>query len=325
MKVLHKFTQETDPLEPIEKEVIDWEKYYGEIFLRFSQIIDRLKDKLPRLRMVLRNRKSLNMYLQRVRDSFAKATSQEEQNLLLRKAQNQIREIRSALVHCYTAIVAFEDAFDRTIELIERIPEDNHAISKGVTSPPRRMVSEEELLNELQKVNNLISSIDTKQIGEMSGDGNKPEGEDISEKSRIGDILLEEGIINAEQLNQALIYQKQSSFKEHLGTVLIRLGFVDDVTIAKVLAKQSGYPFSEDLRKEVIHSMALRVIPQRLARQHECMPLQIRGNTLRIAVSNPFNLLALEDLKLASNCSLDIVVAPKSQIIAMIRRYYSPM
>jgi len=323
--MLHNYTNETDPLEPIEKEVIDWEKYYGEIFLRFSQVIDRLKDKLPRLRMVLRNRKNLNMYLQRVRESFINASNQEEQNLLRRKAQNQIREIRSALVHCYTAIVAFEDAFDRTIELIERIPEDNHAVSKSSPSTLRRMVSEEELLNELQRVNNLISSIDTKQIGEMSGDGNKTENEDMSEKIRIGDILLEEGIITAEQLNQALLYQKQSSFKEHLGTILIRLGFVDDVTIAKILAKQSGYSFSEDLRNEVVHSMALRVIPQRLVRQHECMPLQIRGNTLRIAVSNPFNLLALEDLKLASNCSLDIVVAPKSQIIAMIRKYYTPM
>lgn len=324
--MLHNYSEDNDPLDTIEKEVIDWEKYYGEIYLRFSQIIDRVKDKLPRLRMVLRNRRSLNVYLQRIHDSLLRTSNREEQFLIQRRAQNQIREIRSALAHCYTAIVAFEDAFDRTIAMIERLPEDNMSITPASVSGSTKMVSEEELLQELQKVHGLISGIDSVQRSvEYVGEMRKKEEDESAEKLRIGDILLEEGIITKEQLNKALLYQKQSSYKEHLGMVLIRLGFVDDVTISKAVAKQSGYPFVEDLRKEIVHSMALRVIPERLARQHECMPLQIRGNTLRIAITNPFNLLAIEDLKLASNCTLDIVVAPRSQVIAMIRRYYSPM
>ncbi len=321
---MHNYSDD-DPLDPIEKEAIDWEKYYGEISFRFSQLIDRVKDKLPRLRMLLRNRKSLNMYIQRVRESLLKTTNREEQFTIQRKAQNQIREIRSALAHCYTAMVAFEEAFDRTVALIERIPEDNITMSSVSVSGPSKMVSEEELLQELQRVRGLISGIESIQRGvEYSGGTKIGEEGEGSEKLKLGDILLEEGIITKEQLNKALLYQKQNSYKEHLGTVLIRLGLVDDVTIARILAKQSGYPFSEDLRNEIVHSMALRVIPERLVRQHECIPLQIRGNTLRVAVANPFNLLALEDLKLASNCTLDIIVAPRNQITSLIRKYYSP-
>lgn len=324
--MLYRYKHENDLLEQIEKEVIDWEKYYGEIFLRFSQIIDRLKDKLPRLRMVLRNRKTLNIYLQKILESLSRASTQEERFLIQRKAQNQIREIRSALAHCYTAIIAFEDAFDRTIAMLESLPEDNVSVSAISVSDSTKMISEEELFKELQKVQGLISGMDSiKRNIEYKGNVEKKEEDENIEKLRIGDILLEEGVITEEQLNKALLYQKQSSYREHLGTVLKRLGFVDDITISRILAKQSGYPFIEDLTNEVVHSMALKVIPERLARQHECIPLQIRGNTLRIAITNPFNLLALEDLKLVSNCSLDIVVAPKSQIIAMIRRYYSPM
>ncbi len=314
--------EEQDPLEPIEREIIDWGKYHEEIFLRFSQVIDRLKEKLPRLRMVLRNRRTLNTYLQRIRELMLQPRTSEERLLIQKKAQNQIREIRSALAHCYTAIAAFEEAFDRTLSLMERIPEDNLTKqSTPITTNPPKSISEEDLLNELQKVHGIISGIEAIQQGvEYTG---KTYEEDTQEKQRLGDILVEEGIITREQLNKALLYQKQSSSKEHLGIVLQRLGFVDDVTIAKVLAKQSGYPFAEDLRNEFVHSMALKLIPERLARQHVCMPLQVRGNTLRVAISNPHNLLALEDLKLASNCTLDIIVAPKNQILYMIRKYYS--
>lgn len=315
--------ENNDPSEAIEKEIIEWGKYYGEIYLRFSSIIDRLKDKLPRLRMLLRNRKNLNTYFQKVQESLSKATTREEQFLLQKRALNQIREIRSVLAHCYTAIIAFEDAFDRTVAMIEKFPEDTVSMKTPSPQSSEKMLSEEELLQELQKVHGLVSGIEAVQRGiEYTGDIKKREEENL-EKLRIGDILLTEGVITKEQLNKALIYQKQSSYKEHLGTVLVRLGFVDDLTIAKVLAKQSGYPFIEDLRKEIIHSIALRVIPERMARQHECMPIQIRGNTLRVAIANPYNLLAFEDLKLASNCTLDIVIAPRNQIISMIQKYYS--
>lgn len=320
--MLYNEPENNDPLEAIEKEIIEWKKYYGDISLSFSNIIDRLKDKLPRLRMLLRNRKSLNTYLQRIQESFSKTTTREEQFLLQRRTLNQLREIRSALAHCYTAIIAFEDAFDRTVTMIERLPEDTISMSPVSSQSHKKMVSEEELLQELQRVHGLISGIDAVQRGvEYSGDIKK--GEEDSEKLRIGDILLKEGVITEEQLNKALVYQKQSSYKEHLGMVLVKLGFVDDITIAKVLAKQSGYPFIEDLRKEIVHSIALKVIPERMARQHECMPLQIRGNTLRVAIANPYNLLAFEDLKLASNCTLDIIIAPRNQIIAMIQKYYA--
>ncbi|HOV33920.1 MAG TPA: hypothetical protein PLX23_11230 [Candidatus Hydrogenedens sp.] len=316
-----------DPVELFEKEVFDWEKYYGEIFIRFSQIIDRIKGKLPHFRMSLRNRKNLNAYLERLSDALAKALTQEEQIILIKGAQNQIREVRSALAHCYTTIVAFEDAFDKALALIERIPEDkvvstNSSSLNSLGSIQEKKVSGKRLLEELQEIYSLIPEIDTVQIKKEYNE-EMDENEAKVEKVRIGDILVKAGVITEEQLQKALIYQKQSGYKEHLGSILVRLGYIDDVALSHVFARQSGYPFIGNLQRETVHTGVLRIIPERLARQHDCMPLQIRGNTLRVAMANPYDLLAIEDLKLVSNCSLDIVVSTKVQIVSMIQKYYS--
>lgn len=317
----------TDPIELFEKEVVDWEKYYGEIFFRFSQIIDRIKDKLPHFRISLKNRRTLNAYLEQLSYELAQARTQEEQIILIKRAQNQIRELRSILAHCYTAIVAFEDAFDKALTLIERIPEDKVASAipsslRLLGSAQNKMGSEKGVLNELQQIQGLIPDIETFQE-RVKYKEEMADSEIRMEKVRIGDILVKEGIITEGQLQKALIYQKHSGYKEHLGSILVRLGYVDDVALSRVFARQSGYLFIENLQKEIVHTGALRIIPERLARQHDCMPLQVRGNTLRVAMANPYDLLAIEDLKLVSNCSLDIVVATKNQIVSMIRKYYS--
>lgn len=318
-----------DPMELFEREIVDWEKYYGEIFLRFSQVIDRLKVKLPHFRMSLRNRRTLNAYLEQISVALAKALTQEEQVLLIKGAQNQIREVRSALAHCYTAIVAFESAFDTAIALIERIPEDK--VSSAIPSSSvssfsnqEKKVSGKVSLEELQEVFGLIPEVEAVRKSLKYSKEEISEDEAKIEKIRIGDILVKEGIITEEQLQKALIYQKHSGYKEHLGNILVRLGYIDDVALSQVFARQSGYPFIKNLQNEIVHTGALRVIPERLARRHDCMPLQVRGNTLRVAMANPYDLLAIEDLKLVSNCSLDIVVSTKNQINSMIRKYYSP-
>ncbi|HOK10322.1 MAG TPA: hypothetical protein PLT82_12035 [Candidatus Hydrogenedens sp.] len=318
-------SENKDPIEIIELEIADWDKYHREIFARFSTIIERITERLPRFRHSLKNRKSLNAYFQRVKNLLDKANSLEERKNLSKKAQGQIREIRSALAHCYTAIVAFENAFNTTLALLERIPEDTISVSSDISTIIKSKTQEEELLKELQMVQGMGPASPKSEIkSEFVSVMKEEEIEETEEKVKIGDLLVREGIISREQLHKALVYQRQGSHKrEHLGSILVRLGYVDEDTISKVLAKQSGYPYIEDLRNEIVHHMALSIIPERLARQHECMPLQIRGNTLRVAISNPYNLLAIEDLKLVSNCALDIVVSSRKQIFSMIHYWYN--
>ncbi len=317
--------------EGLNREVLEWSKYYSEAFPRISQMVDRIIQRLPRFRAILRDRKRLNAFLRRIQLSIEKAVTLESKRRAVYLGEKQIKDIRSAIAHCYTALVAFDDALERTMKLLELLPEDTVDESVleskvGSVEVSTRQIPEDELLREIQsKVPGLIPQGEIfKQMYEGGKEETQTEqDEDYAEKLRFGELLIREKVITREQLQKALLYQRQMGRpREPLGSILIRLGYTDDISIARALAKQSGYAFISDLSHYPIQSSAVRLVPERLARIHECMPLEVRGNTLKIAIANPYNLLALEDLKLVTNCSLEVTVAPKGQIMSMIRRWY---
>jgi hypothetical protein len=143
----------------------------------------------------------------------------------------------------------------------------------------------------------------------------------VGAKRPMGAILLEAGIISEQQLDRALREQR-SSWNRHLGAVLVELGFAKEETIARALAVQSRFPFVE-LTKEKITRQAVRLIPERLAQLHTCMPLYVYGNALRVAVANPYDLIALEDLRLAASRRIDPVVATARDIREAIQLWYA--
>lgn len=318
--------------EGLNKEVLEWSKYYSEAFPRISQMVDRIIQRLPRFRAILRDRKRLNAFLRRIQLSIEKAVTLEAKRRAVYLGEKQIKDIRSAIAHCYTALVAFDDALERTMKLLELLPEDTVDVSVSESKVENvevstRQIPEDELIREIQsKVPGLIPQ---GEIFRQMYEGGKEEtqaeqDEDYAEKLRFGELLIREKVITREQLQKALLCQRQMGRRqrEPLGSILIRLGYTDDVSIARALAKQSGCAFISDLTHYPIQSSAVRLVPERLARIHECMPLEVRGNTLKIAIANPYNLLALEDLRLVTNCSLEVTVAPKGQIMSMIRRWY---
>ncbi|MCX8064656.1 MAG: hypothetical protein N3G21_05730 [Candidatus Hydrogenedentes bacterium] len=318
----------------LDREILEWSKYYSEIFSRITQMVDRIRDKLPRFKISLQNRRRLNAFMKKLQSSVQRAITVEEKTRLIYLAQEQIREIRSALAHCYTATVAFEDALERTLRLLEGLPEDTVEVethegkSKEIEVGSQQTPEDSFFKEFYRKVPGLVTNEEILRKQWDRKEGEEPElerEEEYAEKLRFGEILIKEGVVTREQLQKALLYQRQmSSRREPLGSILVRLGYTDDVSIARALAKQSGYTFISNLTDYPIHSSAVKLVPERLARTHECMPLEVRGNTLRIAIANPYNLLALEDLKLVTNCNLEIVVAPKGQIMSMIRRSYKP-
>lgn len=321
-----------ESIKNLDREILEWSKYYSEIFSRITQMIDRIRERLPRFRMSLQNRRKLNSFAKKFQSAVQRALTVEEKTRLIYLAQEQIREIRSALAHCYTATVAFDDALERTLRLLESLPEDTVEIEtkdgkSRMAEVGSQQVPEDTLITELSsnKVSGLITNEELlrRQWEKKDKPVEPEEDEEYTEKLRFGEILIKEGVVTREQLQKALLYQKQmGNRREPLGSILVRLGYTDDVSIARALAKQSGCTFISDLSSYPIHYSAIRLVPERLARVHECIPIEVRGNTLKVAIANPYNLVALEDLKLVTNCNLEIVVAPKGQIMAMIRRYY---
>lgn len=131
-------------------------------------------------------------------------------------------------------------------------------------------------------------------------------------KPNLGEILLAAGIIDEHQLEEALKIQKQTPMK-HLGDILVELGFVSEYAVAQSLACQCDVPFSILTEKD-ISSDAINAVPPRIIRQHNCIPMRVTERTLTVALTNPIDLVAIEDLEHASGKRVEVVVSTPTDI-----------
>lgn len=129
---------------------------------------------------------------------------------------------------------------------------------------------------------------------------------------------MERGIINQHQLEQALSLQREKGGL--IGEILVELGFAKE-DIAQVLTAQYGFPYlplsNYDINPEITN-----IIPARVARQYLLIPIDKIGNNLTIAMSNPLNVQAVEDVELLSNSNIQIFVSTSSDIKKAIEKYY---
>src|ERR1700754_3235025 len=136
---------------------------------------------------------------------------------------------------------------------------------------------------------------------------------------RIGDVLFKEGLITAEQLAKALQEQKQSGTR--VGYNLVKLGFVPEVELTKMLAKQHKMPAVDLSRFEVDPKIA-KMIPAELAQKNLVIPLKRDGRTLTVAMADPTNLGVLEDLKFITRYDIFPVLAGEYTLRGMIDKTF---
>lgn len=136
---------------------------------------------------------------------------------------------------------------------------------------------------------------------------------------RLGELLLKENLITEEQLKQALEFQKTNGLK--LGSALIKLGLVSEEDIAMVLSKQLGYP-SINISKFEVDPDVISLIPAELARKYTLLPLHRMGHILTVAMADPTNLTAIEDIRFKTELNVQPVVAPETPLKMAIERYY---
>jgi len=136
---------------------------------------------------------------------------------------------------------------------------------------------------------------------------------------QLGELLLERSIINREQLEKGLTLQKDKGGL--IGEILVELGFAKEVEIAHVLTAQYGFPYLP-LGNYEIDPDVISIIPGRVARQYMLIPIDKIGNNLTIAMSNPLNIQAVEDIELLSNYKVQTFVATSSDIKNAIAKYY---
>jgi type IV pilus assembly protein PilB len=136
---------------------------------------------------------------------------------------------------------------------------------------------------------------------------------------RIGELLLKEKRITPAQLQEALNYQKTSGGK--LGYNLVKLGFVKDEEITALLSKQYGVP-SINLSQFEIDPAIVKLIPAETAQKYQIMPLSRAGATLTIAMTDPTNVFAMDDIKFMTGYNVEPVVASETAVSEAIIRYY---
>jgi type IV pilus assembly protein PilB len=136
---------------------------------------------------------------------------------------------------------------------------------------------------------------------------------------RLGEILIREGLLNREQLGQALAEQQTS--KQRLGFCLAKLGLVSEVDLTKVLARHHRMP-AVDLSRFEVDPKILRLVPSELAMKHVILPLKREGRTLTIAVADPTDLGLLEDLKFITRYDVFPVLAGEYTLRTLIDKHY---
>jgi type IV pilus assembly protein PilB len=140
-----------------------------------------------------------------------------------------------------------------------------------------------------------------------------------TQRRRIGDILVASGVITPAQLSQAL--ERQRRTRDRLGRILVELNMASERQIAEALAEQLGLPMI-NLASHRIDPEAVRLVPEAVARKRRAVPLTVEAGNLVVAMADPLDVFALDDVGIAARRPVKSVVAVESEIITAIERAY---
>jgi len=136
----------------------------------------------------------------------------------------------------------------------------------------------------------------------------------------LGRILLEQAMVTEEQLDQALYVQQRSGGM--LGNILVEQGALSPSQLARALSLQWGLPFVE-LGSREIDPAVVRIVPQHIARRHTVLAIAKTVDQLQLAISDPLNVVALDDVRLVTGLKIDPVLSPRDEITTAISRFYN--
>ena len=135
----------------------------------------------------------------------------------------------------------------------------------------------------------------------------------------LGELLVERGVINREQLSMSINYQQEKGGL--IGEVLVELKFTNEEEIAQALTCQYGFPYLP-LSNYEIDDAVIKSVPENVCRQFCLVPIDKIGKSLTVAMANPLNIQAVEDVELITGCTVQAFVSTSSDIRNCIAKYY---
>jgi len=137
--------------------------------------------------------------------------------------------------------------------------------------------------------------------------------------SNLGELLLQEKLLSADQLKSALDYQKKHNVS--IGTALVSLEIISEEEMAQALSRQLGYPYI-DLNQFEVFPDVIELIPAEIAKKHAIMPIHRIRSFLTLAMVDPTDLDIIEDVRFRTGLSIQPVIASESGILSAINKYY---
>ena len=138
---------------------------------------------------------------------------------------------------------------------------------------------------------------------------------------QLGEILVERGIINRAKLEEALTYQRANSLL--FGEALVALKFATEEDIVQALTTQYGFPYLPLANYEIAPDV-VAAVPEECCKKYGLIPIDKIGRSLTLAMVNPLNVQAVEDIEQMTGCSVQAFVSTASDVRQAIKRYYEP-
>jgi len=139
---------------------------------------------------------------------------------------------------------------------------------------------------------------------------------------KLGKLLISANLITEQQLNEALAAMRQSRGATRLGSTLVKMGYIPEEKLLQFLSRQYRVPAVDLKMYQHIDPTIIKLVPLELVKKHMVLPLRRVGSTMTLAMLDPANMLALDDLKFRTNYTIEPVVAAESELIEAIRKYY---
>ncbi len=138
--------------------------------------------------------------------------------------------------------------------------------------------------------------------------------------SKLGEMLVKAQLISEIQLEEAIKIQRREGGK--LGSIVVRQGFCSDQDIVSFLGMQYGVPAADLDQWPAIEASVIALVPSELANKHKVLPLQRSGNVLTLAMSDPTDIFAMDDVRFHTGYNIDPVVSSEMGLVRAIERYY---
>ena len=139
---------------------------------------------------------------------------------------------------------------------------------------------------------------------------------------KLGKLLVSANLITEQQLNEALAAMKQGKGHTRLGSTLVKMGYIPEEKLLQFLSRQYRVPAVDLKMYQHIDPAIIKLVPLELVKKHMVLPLRRVGATVTVAMLDPTNMVALDDLKFRTNYTIEPVIAAESALLEVIKKYY---